>query len=142
MPPKKVPRGTPSSSSAPSKCFWRGWSRRGRWKFILQMLAGVHHLGSTQLTVEGFFFQVSRFLNTGIEWQHQYLSYKLLTTSVTLFVHILWRDSHSWLLSPRICFIQTKSYYIICQKIFNTAKDTEVERRYGRWSTPLISYSF
>ena len=37
-----MPRGTPSTSSAPSKCFWRGWSRRGHWKFILQMLDRVH----------------------------------------------------------------------------------------------------
>ena len=47
-------------------------------------------------------FYVSRFLNTGIERQHQYLFYKLLDTSVTLFLQILWRDSHSWLMTPRM----------------------------------------
>ena len=40
-------------------------------------------------------FQVSQFLNTGIERQHLYLSYKLLTTPATLFLHILLIDSHS-----------------------------------------------
>ena len=46
-------------------------------------------------------FQVSGFLNTGIEQQHQYLSYKLLNTSVTLFLHIELRDSHSIPITPR-----------------------------------------
>ena len=45
-------------------------------------------------------FQVSGFLNTGIERQHQYLSYKLLNTSVTLFLHIELRDSHSIPITP------------------------------------------
>ena len=40
-----------------------------------------------QLTVEGCVFK---------------LSYKLLNTSVTLFLHILWRDSHSWPKAPHM----------------------------------------
>ena len=47
-------------------------------------------------------FQVSGFLNTGIERRHQYLSYKLLDTSVTLFLHIELRDSHSIPITPCI----------------------------------------
>ena len=48
-----------------------------------------------------FSFQVCWFLNTGIDQQHQYLFYKLLNTSVTLFLHIFWRDFHSWLTALR-----------------------------------------
>ena len=32
--PKKVSWGTPFTLSTPSKCFWRGWSRRDRWKKV------------------------------------------------------------------------------------------------------------
>ena len=82
------------------KVFWRGWSRRGRWKCILQMLFLFNSIDCGRLS-----FQVSQFLNTGIEQQH----YKLLNTSVTLFLHILWRDSHSWSTTPR----STEDFYFI-----------------------------
>ena len=59
--PKKVPRVTPSTLSTPLKYFWIGWSRRGHWKFILQMLARVHLFCSTQLTVEGWVFKSADF---------------------------------------------------------------------------------
>ena len=48
-------------------------------------------------------FHVSPFLKTGIERQHQYLSYKLLNTSVTSFLHIELRDSHSIPNTPCTC---------------------------------------
>ena len=156
--PKKVPRGTPSTFSMPSQCFWRGWSRRDHYKkdikskkskkkkkkiwqfffflifrycpkkdaqgdavYILsalivflkrikqRRLLKVHPPNVRRGTLILFnlidcgrlSFQVSRFLNTGIERQHKYLSYKLLNTSVALFLHNLWRDSHSWLRTPR-----------------------------------------
>ena len=57
-------------------------------------------------------FQVSLFLNTGFERNHQNLSYKLLPTSVTLFVHIVWRDLHSSLMSPRTSLKLHKKYNI------------------------------
>ena len=55
-----------------------------------------------------FYFQLSAkdwdslswFTNTGIERQHQYLSYELFEMSVTLFIRILWIDSHSWWTTP------------------------------------------
>ena len=46
-------------------------------------------------------FSLSWFPKTGIERQHWYLSYELFEISITLFIRILWIDSHSWLNAPR-----------------------------------------
>ena len=59
LPPKRWPGGRLHPPCP--QCFWRGFSIRGHWKFILQMLAGVHLCGSTQLTVEGWVFKSADF---------------------------------------------------------------------------------
>ena len=41
LPPKKDAQGNAVYILSASMCFWRGWSIRGCWKFILQMYYGV-----------------------------------------------------------------------------------------------------
>ena len=57
-------------------------------------------------------FQV-RFLNIVIERHHLYLFYKLLNTSVTLFLHILWRVMHSWSKAPCMWCTDRLSQFIL-----------------------------
>ena len=55
LPPKRCPGGRRLHPQPPQSVECRGWSRRGRWKFTLKTLDGVHLFCSTQLTVEGCF---------------------------------------------------------------------------------------
>ena len=135
-------RGTLSTLSTPSKCFWRGWSKRGHKKnenrknlkikdkikkrcpggrrLHLQRPQSVFEEDEAEEAAESsspkcwpgntYVVQLNWLLK--VEFSSQSISeyWNRTTTSIlqainhfcNVFGHILWRDSHSLLMSPRI----------------------------------------
>ena len=79
---------------------------------FLQMLVWGRLFKNFQLTVEGWVFKISEYWNRTTALI-LFLQAIIITTSVTLFFHILRRDSHSITITPRTITSLTFSLLLI-----------------------------